>query len=879
MHAVVRAAVGEAGRPLTSSSQLLVDRMRHSTAAFLALGTGLFSTIGSAQETADREALSSRCAEELSGATLLGREDFGGAAAYRKGDRFLLELSSERFGRLILWHAEAIEMPTQSVGHNEIGTTVVSLERHGGWILVRDRAPGFQKRAGRSSTQSDDKGSEPRPADIGADPIYRAVAGNTSAPIMAVIPVVCEGPHGLVLVDVTKLFSNDIETLSAKKQVAFSKMQVKSVDPARSFIKEVRAFPQNLTVKSQLTFLAVDPASETPEPIPVTVGIGHWFVTLPEPPMPAREFDERVGFFQTKFTEFESSVGEAFSKGGVIWRHRLEKSDPRAAVSEPVKPIIFFVGRDVPQRWRPHVRAGIELWRPAFEAAGFRNAIIARDAPSPEEDPNWAAEDARTNVVRWLPTVTPNAIGPTIYDPRSGEIMGAHVQIFPRVLLWTSSYYYLLAKGVDPEINGLPLSEQKLGMILTYIVAHEVGHALGLRHNHLASTAYSVADLRNPRFANLRGPNASIMAYGRMNQVAQPGDGVTRVLGGLGPYDYFAINWGYGVHGATPAEEQAALDSMAAAAATDPVLRWAAGEAPYEDRWKTDPRVLRENVGRERLAATRLGIAKLVSSMSGLAAATEENGLLNDTYDFALSQYHAFISSLGGLIGGTLIEPDNTTSYPQIEEQRNAIRYALGEGARSLDVFLQPDLVARTHPAGALRRIAEARARIVTTFLNARSLASIEEQASLRRANYSLFDYADDVTEAIWGDLSIIPLWRRDLQHAYLQSVEGLLRPGDAAAQKSAKDKLRAAGYSENYALLAVTAGGDTAFPAWAGEALPRLRSRLGAAMTSTQDPQTRVHFRQVAARLGALLGPGGIAQSGSTAVEATAGSGSVTSP
>jgi hypothetical protein len=340
-------------------------------------------------------------------------------------------------------------------------------------------------------------------------------------------------------------------------------------------------------------------------------------------------------------------------------------------------------------------------------------------------------------------------------------------------------------------------------------------------------------------------------------------------LGGLGPYDYFAINWGYGVHGATPTEEQLALDRMAAAAPADLVLRWAAGEFPDEDRWKTDPRVLKGNVGRERLEATRLGIAKLVSSMSGLAAATQDSALLKDTYDFALDQYHVFISSLGGLIGGTVIEPDNTISYPEIDEQRNAIRYALGEGTRSLDVFLQPDLVARTHPVGALRRISEARTRIVTTFLNARRLASVEEQASLRGATYSLFDYADDVTEAIWGDLSIIPLWRRDLQHAYLQSVEGLLRPRDAAAQKSAKEKLRVAGYSENYALLAVTAGGDTAFPGWVGEALPRLRSRLRAAMTSTQDPQTQVHLRQVAGRLGALLRPGGIAQSGSAAAGA----------
>jgi hypothetical protein len=197
----------------------------------LTLGIGLSPAVGSAQaqDIAGREASGSRCAEELSSATLLGMEDAGGPSAYRKGDRFLLKLSLERFGRLILWHAEAIEMPTQSNGDNEIGTTVVSLERQGGWILVRDRSPGFQKRAGRSSTQSDDTGSEPRPADAGADPIYQAIAGNTSAPIMAVIPVVCDGPYGLVVVDITKLFSNDIETLSAKKQVAFAKMQVKSV--------------------------------------------------------------------------------------------------------------------------------------------------------------------------------------------------------------------------------------------------------------------------------------------------------------------------------------------------------------------------------------------------------------------------------------------------------------------------------------------------------------------------------------------------------------------------------------------------------------------------------------------------------------------------
>ena len=267
-----------------------------------------------------------------------------------------------------------------------------------------------------------------------------------------------------------------------------------------------------------------------------------------------------------------------------------------------------------------------------------------------------------------------------------------------------------------------------------------------------------------------------------------------------------------------------------------------------------DPRVLKENVGRERVEATRLGIAKLVSSLTSLPSATRDVIILKETYDFALNIYSNFISSLGGLIGGTIIEPNGTISHPDIEEQRNAIVYALGEGARRLDIFLQPDLVGRIYPAGAMRRIAEARTRIVNTFFNAQRLAAIEEQAFVRRVNYSLFAYADDVTSVIWNDLSVIPAWRRDLQDAYVRAVEALLRPIDTAIQKSAKQRLMAAGYSENYALFAVTGGRDTAFLDWAREALPQLKSRLEAMAGTNEDRQTRAHLRQIANRLGALM-------------------------
>src|SRR5262249_43942592 len=240
----------------------------------------------------------------------------------RKGDRFLVELRAERLGRLVLWHAEAIEMPTEADEHNQIGTTVVSLERHGSLVLVRDRAPGLQKRAGNRSIESEGGASVPRPAELGVDPIHSAIAGNTSAPIMAAAPIVAEAPDGRLLVDVTKLFSSDIETLSARNQAEISKKRVKAVDPGRSFIREIRVFSRNLSIYSQLTFLAADPASESADLVPVTVGVAHWFVTLPDQPMPMRQFDERVGYFETKFSEFESTAGEVFSKKGVIFRHR-----------------------------------------------------------------------------------------------------------------------------------------------------------------------------------------------------------------------------------------------------------------------------------------------------------------------------------------------------------------------------------------------------------------------------------------------------------------------------------------------------------------------------------------------------------------------------
>jgi len=281
------------------------------------------------------------------------------------------------------------------------------------------------------------------------------------------------------------------------------------------------------------------------------------------------------------FTVFEAS-GRLEQTRGLIMRYRLEKKNPDAEVSDPVKPIVFYIGREVPDRWRPYLRAAVESWEPVFRAAGFSNAIVARDAPSFKNDPNWTPEDARHSTIRWIAQPKANATGPHTVDPRSGEILSSHVEVWPQVITLFSRYYYGIHSSLDPRAKSLPLSEKMKGRLLQYAVAHEVGHAIGLRHNHLASTAYSIAQMRSPRFANTWGANTSIMAYGRWNQVAQPGDGITKFVPEPGPYDYYAVKWGNGVFGKKEKADRKGAKAFADKAQADRRLMWAAGELPGE---------------------------------------------------------------------------------------------------------------------------------------------------------------------------------------------------------------------------------------------------------------------------------------------------------
>lgn len=765
-------------------------------------------------------------------------------AVHQVGDKVYFEIPPAALGKLMLWQAEVSKGPGgSSWGGASLGDAVLKWERRGDKVFLWKVT--FHKRADGKAVQA-------------------AVEAASTDAIIASFKVETEGKGKAPVIQVTNMFMRGLSDLSITRAAGSSG----NVDESRSYLAKIKAFPTNVEVETLLTFSG---GGGLPFGLPggsgrggsgggksVTAVVHQSLVMLPEKPMRGRYFDPRVGYFTEEYDDYGNAKPWKVTRE-FITRFRLEKKDPGAAVSEPVKPIVFYLSREIPEKWRAYLKKGVEDWNPAFEKAGFKNAIVCKDAPTKKEDPNWDPEDARYSVIRWVAEPVANAMGPHVHDPRSGEIISAHIIFWHDVVKLAQEWYFVQCSAVDTRARKLPLPDDLTGDLMRYICCHEVGHTLGLRHNHRASQAYSAANLRDPGFTSKYGSVASIMSYGRFNYVAQPGDGVKQLIPVIGPYDDFAIEWGYKpLPNAKSAEdEKKALDELAARQINEPYLRFGGEDGPSV----VDPTVLTENIGSDPIEATAMGLKNLDRVADYLLAATTEKGedfgLLEEVYKAVLSHRRNWLLAVAKQVGGVVeyrtLGGRGDETFVRVPEarQREAVKFLLAHGFTTPHKLLNPKVVNQFKYSGSAAEIASQQKLLLTTLLSPSRLNRLFD-AEVMGADkaYTVVELVDDLQSGLFSELKdaapkIDPL-RRTLQRAYLDILK---REFDDAPGSVAD-----LGRGRPLPLLGDGGGRVSELRAVARVALRKLEKQIAAAQPKAKDVATQAHLDDTLSQIHSIL-------------------------
>lgn len=696
--------------------------------------------------------------------------------------------------------------------------------------------------------------------------MYTAVNRSNVQPIAASFDIKSLGKDSAgAVIDVTDFISGDNDILHFSSG-AKSTYRIGSLQNDKSYIDGVRSFPINVEIKTVKTYgrSAASPSAMSFGPAPtgnITVEINSSLVLLPKTPMQPRYFDKRVGYFTVGYTDYDANP-QGVESIIMVKRWRLEPKPEdmekykRGELVEPQKPIIFYIDPATPKKWVPYLIQGVNDWQASFEKAGFKNAIMAKMAPTKQEDSTWSLDDARNSAIVYKPSDIANASGPSISDPRSGEIMESHINWYHNIMELLRDWYFVQCSPNDPAARKMVFDDELMGQLIRFVSSHEVGHTLGLRHNFGSSSTVPVENLRNKAWVEANGHTPSIMDYARFNYVAQPEDNIGRkgLFPRIGDYDNWAIEWGYRMFPQykDADAEKGHLNTWIIDKLKNRRLWWGDGETNGDDS-----RNQTEDLGEDAMKASMYGIKNLQRIVPNLLQWTKEDNKdyagLQQLYDQVSGQFQRYTVHVARNVGGLMLTPKMVEESGPVYEnvpkakQKEAVDFLNKNVFATPTWLLNNDIFSRTGGTGT-NTIGSIQSSALNRLFSTRTLDKlVDAEATGGAAVYTMTEMLGDLKKGIWSELptaKVSDVYRRNLQKAYVSTLTGLLNPQMVTSP--------APGF-------VITIGGlndRTDAKSIIRAHLVSLRSELAAAGTRAADALTKYHFQDLADRISKALDP-----------------------
>ncbi|MDB4192375.1 zinc-dependent metalloprotease, partial [Flavobacteriaceae bacterium] len=662
-----------------------------------------------------------------------------------------------------------------------------------------------------------------------------------------------------VVIDATSLFSTDVKPLGFP-QFYRKRYGVTRIDKSRSYIDRVSSYPQNIETRHVKTYFA----SKSPSNGSVgsiSIEMSNSMILLPKVPMKRRYFDERVGWFARGQVDYGLDAQRSKTVTYLDrWRLEVKEEDlakfKAGELVEPKKQIVYYVDRATPEVWREYIKQGIEDWQVAFEAAGFKNAIIAKDPPSKEEDPEWSPEDVRYSVVRYLASPIPNANGPHVSDPRSGEILESDINWYHNVMSLLRNWYFVQTAAINPEAQTIEFKDEVMGRLVRFVSSHEVGHTLGLPHNMGSSSAYPVDSLRSASFTKKFGTAPSIMDYARFNYIAQPEDKGVALMPDIGPYDKHAIEWGYRpILDKTAVDEKATLNKWILDRADNLMYRFGHQQAGGV----VDPSSQTEDLGDDAIKAGSYGIKNLQRILPNIEKWTTKDGENYDEmatmYGQVLSQFNRYMGHVTANIGGvyeyykTSNQEGAIYTHVAKSHQKNALNFINKELFSTPTWMIDKNIYAKTQFSGAIEKIGSVQTRTLYNILDSGRMARMIENQTMNGSKaYSLVAMFSDLRKGVWSELytgKTIDTYRRNLQRAHINRLDYLLN--------TAKNQR---GANRGYFKQSTVNIGQSDIKAMVRGELNRIKREIRAAVSKASNTTSRYHLQDAIARIDMALDP-----------------------